>query len=192
VWPLPDRRWVLHSIWRPGNMELTEGWLDVQIANAERSDSRLLAPRAPPRRARSRLAPRERPSRPPTWLTGPASTVAGCNWPPVRESQRSRRPGVRLRASIWQAAVEPGSASLLSWHSSTFGGEAVLCFTGERTPATRHTGRLKSAGSQASALPRHVLEREWQPTVRGPIGGCADGEAGARAATDRRRDPGQG
>jgi colanic acid/amylovoran biosynthesis glycosyltransferase len=47
VWPLPDRRWVLHSVWRPGNVEGTEGWLDVQIANAERFDSRLLAPEAP-------------------------------------------------------------------------------------------------------------------------------------------------
>ena len=47
VWPLPDRRWVLHSIWRPGNVELTEGWLDVQVASSVRFDSRLLAPEAP-------------------------------------------------------------------------------------------------------------------------------------------------
>jgi colanic acid/amylovoran biosynthesis glycosyltransferase len=47
VWPLPDRRWVLHSIWRPGNVELTEGWLDVQVASSGRFDSRLLAPEAP-------------------------------------------------------------------------------------------------------------------------------------------------
>ena len=57
MWPLPDRRWVLHSIWRPGNVELTEGWLDVQVANAARFDSRLLAPDLP----RSG-------ERPPEWL----------------------------------------------------------------------------------------------------------------------------